>query len=192
MTKNFRSRLGMRSLRSRRLSSKGMPRFCSSKTRPNSRLIGGGHFGGDHVEAEGQALSGAERAGHHFQGVGQLRGEGLQPPLAAEQQPHRRQRAHQQARQRQQRRVQVRHRGPVRSPAPQQPPEIAANLAIVRRVSACSNSRSMLPNRSRNDWMTPGPVVERLGENAGFLGRAVLGGRRRRRRSARRGGPRSC
>ena len=40
MAKNFRSRLGIRSLMSRRLSSKAMPRFCSSNTRPNSLPIG--------------------------------------------------------------------------------------------------------------------------------------------------------
>ena len=34
--------------------------------------------------------------------------------------------------------------------------EIAANLAIVRLVSACSNSREMLPNRSKNTCTMPG------------------------------------
>ena len=37
------------------------------------------HFRSHEVEAEGQALSGSQRAGQHFQGIGQLGGEGFQP-----------------------------------------------------------------------------------------------------------------
>ena len=45
------------------------------------------HLGGHGVEAEGQALPGPQDAGHHFQGVGKLRAEGLQPLLPPPEEP---------------------------------------------------------------------------------------------------------
>ena len=81
VTKNFRSRLGTRSARSAELSSRGMPRFCSSKTRPNSLPSGAGISVATRLKPKARLCPARSAAGQHFHGVGQLGGEGLQPPL---------------------------------------------------------------------------------------------------------------
>ena len=57
--------------------------------------------------------------------------------------------------------------------------EITASLLTVRFVSACSNSRLMLPNRSRNDFEDAGPVSSGWERMLASLACAVLGGRER-------------
>ena len=129
MTKNLRSRLGIRSHIDRSESSREMPRFCSSKTRPNSLLSGGDISPATMLKPDGQALARAQRAGQHVHGVGELRGEGLQPPLAPPEEPEDGQAGHEQRQARQQQLV-----GP--QDQPQQRPARGQDRARCRPVGA--------------------------------------------------------
>ena len=141
VTKNLRSRLGTRSHMRVQAFFQGDAEVLLLEDAAELLADRGGHFRGDHVEAEGQALPGAERAGHHLQGVGQLGGEGLQPLAAAEQQPHQRQAA--QGNRRPAASAagwSVQRRSPGRSRPRPAPPRSPPACSAVSDVSACSNS----------------------------------------------------
>ena len=97
----------------------GMPRFCSSNTRPNSLLIGSDISVDTILKPKARLWPARSDAGEHFQSIGQLCAKGFQPALAAHEQPHERQRAHQQPDQRHQRRMDA--DAPRRRPIPPPP-----------------------------------------------------------------------
>ena len=178
VTKNLRSRLGMRSARLCRLSSMGMPRFCSSKTRLNSLPMGAAISLPTMLKPKAR-LCPAQSAGEHFHGVGQLGGEELQPLLAAKEHPDDGQRAQ-------------RDRRPA-APARRCPhddrhdaaghariAEITASLPAVSEVSACSkSSRLKLPKRSSRASSRAASWSNGRASTLACFEQAVLGGRRR-------------
>ena len=182
----------MRSVMPRRLSSRGMPRFCSSNTRPNSLLIGSGISVATMLKPKPRLCPERSERASISRASGSCAAKAFSRRLrrisshtsgsTPSRMPH----------QRHQRGVDAHHGPQADSRSPPAPPRSPASLAMVRFVSACSNSRLMLPNRSTNDCDDARPVVQRLGEDAGFFGRGVLGGGSARRRSTGRGGPRSC
>ena len=90
MAKNLKSRSGIRSVSESRDSSRATPRFCSSKTRPNSLPSGGPISPATIAESRAQTLAGAERPAEHLQRVGQLHAERSQPSLPPVEDPEHR------------------------------------------------------------------------------------------------------
>ena len=170
-----------------------MPRFCSSKTRPNSLPIGAAISVATMLKPKARLCPARSARASISRASGSWAAKAFSRRLRRNSSQTSGSDAHQQCPPSGIRAGwMLQHEPPGRIPATASTAEIAASLATVRVVSACSNSRSMLPKRSRNDSSEAGPVVQRLGEDAGLLQPAVLGRPAPRRRSAGRGGPRSC
>ncbi len=180
----------MRSVRLWRVSSSGTPRFCSSKTRPNSLLIGWGISADTRLKPKARLCPARRVRAIISRASGSCAAKAFRRFL-------RRISSHTNGSDPMSTPTSGRSTGwmraavPTTTPPSASPPEIIASLVVVRLVSACSNKRPMLPNRWRNDSTMPGPLSSGWERMLLCWARAFWRPRRHWRRSARPGGLRS-